>query len=70
VGLKDGKGTNVSMIGMPIENIIALPIIDEIGKVKQCRKFTSLGECIVESTYHYTMEIIVDNNEPREKATG
>jgi hypothetical protein len=45
VGLKDGEGTNVSMIGMPIENIIALPIIDEIGKDKQCWKFTSLGEC-------------------------
>jgi len=43
------------MRGMSIENIIALPITDEIGEDKQCWKFTSHGEYTVESTYHYTI---------------
>jgi hypothetical protein len=49
------------------KNILAMPIIDEIGEDKQCWKFTSHGECTVKSAYHYTMEILVDNDKLREE---
>jgi len=47
------------------ENILAMPIMDDMGEDKRCWKFTNHGEYTVKSTYHSTMENLVDNNELR-----
>jgi len=47
------------------ENILAMPIMDEMGVDKQCWIFTIHGYYTVKSDYHYTMDSLVDNSDLR-----
>jgi len=41
-------------------NIIDMSIVGNMGEDNQCWKFTNHREHTVKSTYHYTMENLVD----------
>ena len=49
------------------ENILAMPIMDDMGQDRRCWKFTTQREYTVKSAYHHTMENLVDNNDMRAK---
>jgi len=49
------------------ENILAMPIMDDMGEDKRCWKFIKHSDYMFKSIYNYTMENLVDNSELRVK---